>query len=88
MKIHFLTDQQQVALKPQKVAFKITYHPYINNKGSICLHIIILMLPALLFQRFFNPFFSLLHDPNPDDPLISETAQKYKAKKTQQNILG
>lgn len=66
--------------KPPKVRFKTKiYHPNVDEKGSICLPIIIPenWKPATRTEQVVNALVAMVNDPQPEHPLRPDVAAEF-----------
>ena len=70
-------------MSPPKVIFATKiYHPNIDKLGRICLDILKKnWSPALQMKSVLLSIQSLMSEPNPDDPLNNEAAERWKTNK-------
>ncbi|ELW48328.1 Ubiquitin-conjugating enzyme E2 L3 [Tupaia chinensis] len=77
IKINFPAD---CPFKPTKITFKTKiYHPYINEKGQVCLPVIRAenWKLATKTDQVIQALIILVKDPQPEHPLWADRAEKY-----------
>ena len=66
--------------RPPKITFKTKiYHPNVDEKGQVCLPIIIAenWKPATKTEQVVQALVALVHDPVPENPLRGDLAEEY-----------
>jgi ubiquitin-conjugating enzyme E2 D/E len=87
LQIKFSTEYP---FKPPVVTF-ITkvFHPNINGTGGICLDILKdAWVPSLTVGKVLLSISSLLTDPNPKDPLVTDIATMYETNRLEYNRIA